>query len=184
MDKKIYYGAGLAALLLLIMKQNELKSIVVNNLRTTYDSLFQKYGNLYGVDWKLLKAICYVESTLGLNRRVKRGLEVPTDIEGSKSTDGKSWGLMQLRPETARQFDPLANEIKLNNAEYSINIAAQYVAWVQRFIAKLIPASDPRFLEFVIKSYNQGVGNTQKEIRGLNSGYANSYYQKFDGLIA
>lgn len=179
--KKYYLLAGVV-FFLVIMKRNELKQIAVTNLKTDFDPLFKKYGAISGVDWQLLKAICYVESSLGLNRRVARGLAVPTDVAGSTSTDGKSWGVMQLRPETARQFDPTATPVKLNNAEYSIKIGAQYVAWVQSYLAKIISPASPRYMEFVIKSYNQGVGNTKKEIQG-GTGYAAAYFDKFDGLI-
>lgn len=180
---KKYAIAGALLLVVVFMKRNDLKKVAVMNAVTTYDELFKKYGAAYGVDWKLLKAICYVESTLGLNPRVKRGLEVPSDIEGSKSTDGKSWGLMQLRPETARDFDSTATPEKLNNAEFSIKIGAQFVAWTQNYIKKFVSPANPRFLEFVIKAYNQGVGNTKKEIQKLSAGYAEAYFKKFNGLV-
>lgn len=151
------------------------KTVIDSSIPTTYDLLFQKYGALYAVNWKLLKRICFIESSIGRHERVKRGLENPYDIEGSKSEDGKSWGIMQLRPSTAQDFDKSADPIKLNNPEYSVKIAAQFVAWIQnRF-----PSSDPRFEEWVVKSYNQGAGGTANERAGKTAGAAGPYWKKY-----
>lgn len=171
---RAYVGIGAALILVVVMNKEK---IIIKGMNG-YDSLFQKYGAENGVDWQLLKKIAYIESTLGLNPRVVRGLVTPSDVKGSASYDGLSWGIMQLRPSTAQQFDPAATPEKLNNAEYSINIGAQYVAWVQRFIARKIGADNPRYLEFVVKSYNQGVGNSSKEIQ-TGKGYADAYFDKF-----
>ena len=115
-----------------------------------------------------------IESSLGTHPRVLAGLKNPEDVEGSKSMDDKSWGIMQVTIPTARDFDQAATPQKLNEPEYSVRIASQYIAWVQLRFSK----SDPRFLEWVIKSYNQGVGNTFKEING-GQGFANNYFLKF-----
>ena len=69
---------------------------------TEYDSLFKKYGAEYNIDWRWLKAICLNESNLGKAKSVMIGLENPRDIENSKSSDGKSWGLMQVTVPTAK----------------------------------------------------------------------------------
>lgn len=133
-----------------------------------FDGLFQKYASQYGLDWKMVKAIAMNESGLGsaaggIEKSVLQGILFPKDIESSKSFDGKSWGIMQVTLPTAKQFDATATAEKLNNPEYSIKIACQYIAWVTlRF-----KTSDPRYLEWVVKSYNQGVGNTNNEQRGV-----------------
>lgn len=142
---------------------------------TRFDSLFKKYGEKHKVPWQWLKAIALNESDLGRERSVKRGLEKPYDIEGSKSFDGLSWGLMQVTIRTARELDPTATEVKLNNPEYSINLGAMYISKVSRYFSTL----DPRYTEWVIKSYNQGPGNTQKEIKGQIKGYAGEYWERF-----
>lgn len=180
MNKKVVAAAG-AALLLVIMQNKE---AVVTATLTQYDSLFKKYGAQYGVDWTILKRICYIESTLGANPRVLRGILNPNDVEGSKSSDGKSWGIMQLRPSTAQQFDPSATPQKLNNPEYSVKIAAQYVAWCQGYVARnIVSRSSGAFLEWVIKSYNEGVGNADKEQEGKIEGYADAYWEKFKKVV-
>lgn len=142
---------------------------------TQFDSLFILYGNAYGVNWKILKAIALNESNLGREPSVVRGLEVPTDIEGSKSSDGKSWGLMQVTLPTARDFEPEVTAIDLNNPDVSVSIAARLIS----SLFKQFSALDPRQLEWVIKSYNQGAGNTRKEQRGDIDGYAQEYWERF-----
>ncbi len=141
----------------------------------SFDALFKKYANLFGLDWLMLKAICMNESSLGTHPSVVEGLRNPSNIEGSKSSDGKSWGIMQVTIPTARDYDPQATAEKLNNPEYSVRLAAQHIAWLNlRF-----EASNPRRTEWIVKSYNQGVGNTFKEMRGEISGYANEYFERF-----
>lgn len=138
------------------------------------DYLFQKYGATYGVDWKILKAICMIESNLGRAASVARGAMYPNDVEGSKSSDGKSWGVMQMTIPTARDFDAGATPELLNNAEYSVALAARFFAWVQ----KQFPVMEYRYLEYCVKSYNQGVGRTQAMARG-GPDYAGDYWTKF-----
>lgn len=142
---------------------------------TRFDNDFKVFGAAYDVDWRWLKAIALNESNLGREKSVKRGLENPTDIEGSKSSDGLSWGLMQVTIKTAKGIDSSATEVKLNDPKYSISLAAQYVAQLK----KMFLLSDSRFMEWVIKSYNQGPGNTKKEMNRQISGYANEYWNRF-----
>lgn len=141
-----------------------------------WDADFKKYASMYGVEnWQWLKAIALNESTLGTHPSVARGIASPSDIDGSKSYDGKSWGLMQVTLTTARDLDPQATAAKLNDPVYSINLGARYVAKMQKTFVK-----NQRWLEFVIKSYNQGPGNTQKERDGkIAKGYADEYWDRF-----
>jgi len=139
----------------------------------TFDPLFKAEAAKYGLNWKMLKAIAMNESSLGTHPSVARGLAFPSDVDGSKSDDGKSWGIMQVTVPTARDFDPTATAEKLNNPAYSIKIAAQYLAWV------LLQFKDDPRLEWIVKSYNQGVGNTKKERAGAIKGYANEYWSRY-----
>ena len=68
---------------------------------TKWDDLLKKYSVQYKVPWRWLKVIILNESSNGNDRSVLRGLANPNDIEGSKSSDGKSWGLMQITLATA-----------------------------------------------------------------------------------
>lgn len=143
---------------------------------TQYDALFKRYAQIYGVeDWRYLKAIAMNESSLGKAKSVARGLEAPWDIEGSKSYDGKSWGLMQVTLTTGKWLDPMCTEEKLNNPDYSVKLAADLFARNQKTFNRY----EPRWLEWVVKSYNQGAGNTKKEMAG-GPGYANEYWARFE----
>lgn len=135
-----------------------------------FDALFKKYGTRYSVDWIMLKSIALNESSLGRASSVARGLANVNDVEGSKSSDGKSWGLMQVTLTTAKTMDPLATPQKLNNPEYSIDLGARYLSELKKSFSKE---------EYIVKSYNQGPGNMRKEISGLTSGYANEYWARY-----
>lgn len=139
-----------------------------------WDNAFKSAGSTFGVPWTWLKAIALNESSLGAYPSVARGLASPTDIQGSKSQDGLSWGLMQVTIKTARGLDPNATEVKLNDPIYSINLAAKYLSQ----LSSQFPKVDSRYVEYVIKSYNQGPGNTKKEIAS-GKGYADEYWSRF-----
>lgn len=162
---------------LIFMKKTAIKEAIEETplTWTRFDSLFIKSGRKHGVDPYTLKAIALNESSLGLAPSVARGMIAPNDVDGSKSTDGKSWGLMQVTVTTARDMDPTATEVKLNSAEYSVDLAAKYLKWLERYFSK----SDPRFQEWIVKSYNQGPGNSIKERDGKSSGFAHEYWSRF-----
>lgn len=143
---------------------------------TRFDPLFKSSGAAYSVDWTWIKAICMNESSLGGASSVQVGLDDPTDIEGSKSSDGKSWGIMQMTLSTARDLDRNATEEKLNNAEYSVMMAAKYISGT---LKKYFNPLEPRYMEWVVKSYNQGAGNSLKERKGEIDGYAEVYWERF-----
>ena len=146
------------------------------NWWTRFDALFKTYAAREQVDWQDLKAIALNESDLGREKSVARGIASPADVAGSKSSDGKSWGLMQVTLTTARGLDPGASEAKLNSPEYSIMLAAKYIGQLQRQFSMV----ELRWKEWVIKSYNQGPGNTAKEKSGLiPKGYADEYWNRF-----
>ncbi len=140
-----------------------------------WDYYFKLYGEKYGVDWKILKAICMNESSMGTNKSVAAGLVNPKNVAASASSDGKSYGIMQVTLSTARGIDPSVTPQKLNLPEYSIDLAAQYLAEIK----KMFSPGDLRYLEWVIKSYNQGPGNTRKEADGKIQGYAAEYWRRF-----
>lgn len=141
---------------------------------TRFDALFQKYGTMYGVPWKWMKAICMSESMLGTNSRVQLGLREPNNPE-SVSYDNLSYGLMQLRVETARDYEKSTTFADLNDAEKSIRIAARFIAWIM----KQFQSSDPEFQKKVVMSYNQGVAGTKRGFKG-----ALPYWEKFQKHIA
>lgn len=142
---------------------------------TKYDSLFKKYAARDGLDWTWLKAIAMNESSLGRAKSVMIGEKNPNDTEGSKSFDGLSWGLMQVTLNTGRDYDKTITPQKLNNAEYSVDIASRFL----KSLTKQFPTPDARYIEWIIKSYNQGAGNTNKERSGRIKGYAQEYWERF-----
>lgn len=156
---------GIVLLLLIISQSSEGPVMTVSN----YDDLFKKYASMYGLDWKMLKAIAIIESSLGRAPSVAHGLKNPSDIENSKSTDGKSWGIMQVTLPTARDYDSTASAEKLNNPAYSVEIASRHI----RMLMNLFK-NDSKQIEKVVKSYNQGQGAT---MAGKN--YADTYWIKY-----
>lgn len=151
-------GAALA-----FTQRTELEAEVTQKLQpdayTRWDSLFQKYGRLRGVDWMLLKAMAWQESNLGRHPSVVRGLEDPSDAAGSASSDKKSWGLMQITLGTAGDYRAGTTVAELNNPEISVDIASRIVARLQQ----LFPNNE----EYVVRAYNGGPGFL-KTARGIS----------------
>jgi membrane-bound lytic murein transglycosylase MltF len=173
-------GASLIGILL--YSKDSIADTIEENMDTwnKWDDLFKKYGKKWDVNWKWLKAIALNESSLGKAKSVKIGLENPNDVENSKSSDGLSWGLMQVTLKTAQEMDRSATPQKLNDPEYSINMGARYISKMK----DLYLDSEPRYVEWVIKSYNQGPGNTNKEKKGLiTKGYADEYWLRFQNNL-
>lgn len=140
-----------------IMSKDASASETTNNLKPSkWDDLFKKYAAENGIDWRLMKTIAMNESSLGTNSRVLNGLNNPYDIGASTSTDGLSWGLMQMTVTTARDFDKSADAVKLNDAEYSIRLSAKFI--------KSLYNQFPGNINDVIMAYNHGAGNQRKFI--------------------
>lgn len=136
---------------------------------TKFDGLFKKYGRSYSIPWRWLKAIALNESNLGRAKSVVRGFAVPSDIEGSKSSDGKSWGLMQTTIPTSRDFESSVTAIDLNNPETSVRIAAKY-------IKTLINRFGIADKESIVRAYNGGPGFKKTT---LGQTLTPLYYAKF-----
>ena len=142
----------LAVFAVLALTKSSGGSVVSDNVTpwNRYDSLIQKYvaGTSVPFDW--VKAIMIIESDLGRAPSVARGILNPTNVDASKSSDGKSWGLMQLTLPTARMFEPLITEVGLNDPEISIRLGVKYLKWL---ISK--KGLDQ---EYIARSYNGGLG--------------------------
>lgn len=122
-----------------------------------FDTLFRKFATKYAVDWKDLKAIGMIESRLGSDKLTSKGLV---------SSDGLSYGLMQVTLTTAGDLRKGTTADDLNNPEISIELAARYISQLNRRYQ-----GDKRKM---IMSYNQGPGNTDK-----GKEYAAGYYSKW-----
>ena len=127
-----------------------------------YDASFRREASKFGIDWRWLKAIAIVESTLGSNSRV---------VAGGVSEDGKSYGLMQFTLPTANDLRPGTTPADLNDPEISIALAARYVSQ----LSKQFGGDQMK----TIMSYNQGPGNTAK-----GKTYALGYYEKWKTAFA
>ncbi len=139
-----------------------------------WDYYFKLSGEKWNVDWRWLKAIAMNESSLGTNRSVKIGLDNPKNVAGSVSSDGLSYGLMQVTLKTAKDMDPSITAQKLNVPEYSIDLAARYISQLK----KMFSITDLRYVEWVIKSYNAGGGAIKKQINNP-TGLADEYWRRF-----
>ena len=135
-----------------------------------FDDLFKKYGGQFGVPWKWLKAICMNESSLGKAKSVAVGLSNPNDIKNSVSSDGLSWGLMQVTLTTARALEgSVITAVYLNDPENSVRLAAKVCAEnIERF------GIDDR--ESVIRAYNGGPNFMNRAQARANTAI---YYSRF-----
>lgn len=114
-----------------------------------WDTLMRAKGTRYRVPWRWLKVIILNESSNGNARSVLRGLADPSDVTGSASFDGKSWGLFQITRATAKGL--LGREVsasELNDPDMSGDLAA-------RLLRELIDTFGLDF-EAVMRAYNGG----------------------------
>jgi hypothetical protein len=168
----LYIILGAGALLYFVAKKTGVAQSVEETVEdeivaysdsfTRFDPLFLRFGRQYGVSPAWLKAICMNESSLGEAPTVALGIREPANREGSKSQDGKSWGIMQVTEVTGRDFDPGCAYFRLNNPEYSVEMAAKVVARSLRSFPVVMPAYE----EYNIKAYNGGIGRMQWELSG------------------
>src|SRR5688572_2837943 len=103
-----------------------------------YDDLIKKGSEKLGWDWRLLAAVIYQESKF--------------------RNDDESWagarGLMQLMPETAKQF----GATNPDDPRQSIRAGVNYLRYLDKYWAKKISDPDER-LKFVLASYNAGLSH-------------------------
>lgn len=157
-----YFGAG-----------EEVEDTVTQNIDvdayTQFDALMQAAAARWGVPsygpipaddsgpelaggpgWWLMKAVCWVESDLGRARSVAQGLETPSDVDGSISSDGLSWGLFQVTLATAADFRAGTTAEELNDPNISAELGARILARNSIHF--------PGNLEFIVRAYNGGLG--------------------------
>lgn len=171
------------AVAILFISKNVKAGVVTMGINNSFDDLFKKYGALTGIDWRILKRISWIESRVGTYKSVKRGLENPKDIKGSVSQDGLSWGIMQMTLSTAKDYDKYATEEKLNNAEYSIDLASRHLKFLKM---RYFPSN----VRDLIMSYNHGQGNQLRFIQKEKDGSlkeseflaGRDYYKKYQSV--
>lgn len=103
-----------------------------------YDDLIKKGSEKLGWDWRLLAAVIYQESKF--------------------RNDDESWagarGLMQLMPETAKQF----GATNPDDPRQSIKAGVNYLKYLDTYWSKTVRDQDER-LKFVLASYNAGLSH-------------------------
>lgn len=171
------YAIPIGILIMLAGGTAAAAKVIITNSKMTkepywskWDALFQKYGTQYGVDWKLLKAICMTESGLGTHPSVQLGIQDPTNPK-SVSDDKLSWGLMQIRVATANDFEKGVTFKDLNNPDTAVRIAAKLFAWLKKQFPN---DTGETLVKKIVMSYNQGAGATKQ-----GKTYAAPYYDKY-----
>jgi membrane-bound lytic murein transglycosylase MltF len=132
-----------------------------------FDSVFQAAAVKYGIpNWLYLKAIAWNESSVGMAASVRNGIDNPADQDGSKSSDGLSWGVMQVTLKTAQSLRPGTTTVDLNNPSVSIDLGAKYFSqMLTRYSGDVSRAA---------RAYNQGPGNED-----ARKPYADDYLSRF-----
>ncbi len=122
------------------MKKEEIETYITG-INDKYDDLFLKFGQLYGVSPKTLKAISANESYIGKYQ----GLE----------PIGGTTGIMHIKIETARQHEPKITAQELSTPEGNIRVATKHVKYLMGLYSK-----HPKSLqeEYAVKAYNGGQG--------------------------
>ena len=125
-------------------QKDQLERVVSNysslsgNTISQYDIMIQNRSKLLNWDWRLLAAQIQQES------RFKK--------------DAVSWagaqGLMQLMPNTAKQFG--IHNIK--NPHDNIKAGTLFIAWLDNYWCNKIELKDER-IKFILASYNAGLGH-------------------------
>ncbi|MDE6480593.1 MAG: transglycosylase SLT domain-containing protein [Muribaculaceae bacterium] len=111
-----------------------------NGKISPYDNIFKAAGKKYGLDWRLIAAIAYVESHF--------------------DADVKSWagamGIMQVMPRTATSHGYSPQEMM--NPTKCVDVAVKTLADLNSIFENKI--SDPEEREnFILASYNSGPGH-------------------------
>lgn len=135
----------------------------ISGVNDTYDHLFLKYGQMYGVDPKMLKAISLNESWLG---KYKNKVTVNGNTTG---------GLMHIELPTARDYIPNISASELVKPENEIKIAAMHV--------KTLSDAYNGNIELIARAYNGGMGRVQQFLEGsVNSKWlenTTNYYERY-----
>lgn len=154
MRREVWLGVALAALLIAYVYMGDTvdqaaQAATGNPAFTRWDDLMKRKATQFRVPWRWLKVIILNESSNGQARSVARGLADPSDVEGSKSSDGKSWGLFQITRATAKGLTGRdVSAVELNNPDFSAELAS-------RLVRELIDTFGFDF-EKVMRAYNGG----------------------------
>jgi len=109
---------------------------------TQYAPLFQKYGEMYDIDWLLIAAQSFQESRFDPNARSRTGAR----------------GLMQLLPSTAKDM----GIEDISTPENNVHAGVKYLRWIKDryFDEGDINADDS--VRFALAAYNAGPANIRR----------------------
>ncbi|WP_295802273.1 transporter substrate-binding domain-containing protein, partial [uncultured Microbulbifer sp.] len=118
--------------------REEINALNKNGEISPFDKFVKKYANTYDLDWRLIVAQMYQESTF--------------------NPKAKSWvgarGLMQVMPDTGKQV----GEKNLYDPETSVRAGIKYLEWLHRkFEDKGITPEN--MMWFTLAAYNAGLGH-------------------------
>jgi hypothetical protein len=111
---------------------------------STFRDLFQEIGEAYGIDWRLLAALAFHESSLN---------------PGAVGRDG-DMGLMQILPGTWGEFAPPVAAIDPFDPRSNVEVAASYLLYLQDYLDQLGHGE----IYWVLAAYNWGPDNVRKLI--------------------
>jgi soluble lytic murein transglycosylase-like protein len=111
---------------------------------STFRDLFQEVGEAYGIDWRLLAALAFHESSLN---------------PGAVGRDG-DMGLMQILPGTWGEFAPPVAAVDPFDPRSNVEVAAGYLLYLQDYLDQLGHGE----IYWVLAAYNWGPDNVRKLI--------------------
>ncbi len=116
-----------------------------------YDGLIKKYSEMYGLDWRLMAALCYQESRF---------------IQDIKNEWG-AIGLFQIKQSTADEPYINISEIEgPDNAENNIHAGIKYVHWIKKtYFDGHEEMSEKNRVRMAIASYNAGPNRIRRAIK-------------------
>jgi len=124
-------------------KKDMHKSQLVEGRISAYDDLFKKYAEKYGLDWRLIAALCWQESRF-----------VPK---------AKSWvgarGLMQVMPATGKEM----GFTELEDPDTGVHAGVRYLAKMMDRFDDEMPLGERIY--FALASYNGGRGHVLDAMR-------------------
>ncbi|MFA9453794.1 MAG: transglycosylase SLT domain-containing protein [Candidatus Aminicenantaceae bacterium] len=109
---------------------------------TQYAPLFQKYGEMYDIDWILIAAQSFQESRFDPNARSRRGAQ----------------GLMQLLPSTAKDM----GIEDISTPENNVHAGVKYLRWIEDRYFPEGDISDDDRIRFALAAYNAGPANIRR----------------------
>ena len=106
---------------------------------TRYTPLFQKYGEMYDIDWVMIAAQSFQESRFDPNARSRTGAQ----------------GLMQLLPSTAKDM----GFADISTPENNVHAGVKYLRWVKDRYFSDGDINDDDRVRFALAAYNAGPAN-------------------------